>query len=1049
MLQGYDSTSAKEQLVPLLNDIERLKTETSNVIEIVERSLGKHSVDRLQEYFSDLSSASRIIKGILWRLVSPINIAIIGEYNSGKSSLINSLLNSFKIDDENTIRGVKNAPETKKISILSHVRSSHEEVFSSAFPEWDDYIEIIKVDHPLFYELNIIDTPGTGHKIHHDQRVKEFLYGVDCIIFLVGHNFPSAKDIIFINDLTDKIESEKIIFIQPRDDSINCFPPFVINQYKDGIDLERLNWLDKKIKAGISISLPMVDSFCQQEILKILNINTIAEALKKLSSENTILDESFIYKIDEITSCFRKIYDDSNFVDEQISAIEVDRISKIYSHEFDNKVKIKLNDNFFFVDSQKKKSVRGFYNALFNQGRFGLDTKKVEIKKDTQRGVAKINHKVQSYKYNFSISKVSLNKSYAILEDAVQRGLINFRNEIINNIISEYDTFIKSSTENNFQEDLSLANIKIVIENLREKKSKIEEIKNILNKKSNDVLRKITEKLTSKSFASMKVIVKPIESNNRMVEDESKNITMNAKAIISELFDDSLIFNKSKMLNKARSMMESEKIYSKQHDLSRYINSDVLDYIKNEMTIYEREIIELFDTNNSDSIYSSYASLAFELIKLLHDSVNGITDVSELLTKDINKKNKEIHDISSKLLADISDSYHRMIKQQRAFFTPEDTANLALSPYIAILPKNIFSFKDISEQSEKNISNMQYKAIFDLDEISGLHINNIRQRKNDACSDLNNLIANTQNDLEKIKSRSDKINKFIKDEFAGTYMEIESSIKSHIYNMEKQNNDLDLYIYDAIYTSIHDSVKIIKHDVKSILLYLIPILIPAFLAILSSQESSYSHILNYIIITCSFVYLSFILFTANWGISFSIKRKINKKLEEKIEGKVKYKNAVQLTFSYKELYQTYLSDLNKVSASTQGLAVDKIKKGFDEINEEIKKIMRNDDLSFYKESYTNDLSKHVENKLKSILREFDLFHKNKIFSHGFARKELSSFLNELIDSEIPSKLKIISDLDKHDSEAIDRIILLTADISKKTNHLSSILDHKNEIIHSF
>jgi predicted GTPase len=113
---------------------------------------------------------------------SVFTVVIAGEFNSGKSTLINALVGSRLLE-------VGNLPTTDCITILSHQLQD-----DSHFPEQDQKhipgVLRYSVNLPLLQDMNLVDTPGTNALTNHTARTLNLLPKADCILFVTSADRP-------------------------------------------------------------------------------------------------------------------------------------------------------------------------------------------------------------------------------------------------------------------------------------------------------------------------------------------------------------------------------------------------------------------------------------------------------------------------------------------------------------------------------------------------------------------------------------------------------------------------------------------------------------------------------------------------------------------------------------------------------------------------------------------------------------------------------------------------------------------------------------------
>lgn len=160
-------------------------------------------------------------------------LVVVGEFNSGKSSVVNALLHDDYLD-------VGVLPTTSRIHILRHGR-----VKARRFED-----EIIVHTHPARFlkDLIIVDTPGTNAVFReHERLAREFIHRSDFIFFVMAatHAFAETdrlyleliraygtKVIIILNQIDALEEPEQIqevtAFIGEQAENLLQFQPRII-----------------------------------------------------------------------------------------------------------------------------------------------------------------------------------------------------------------------------------------------------------------------------------------------------------------------------------------------------------------------------------------------------------------------------------------------------------------------------------------------------------------------------------------------------------------------------------------------------------------------------------------------------------------------------------------------------------------------------------------------------------------------------------------------------------------------------------------------------
>ena len=107
-------------------------------------------------------------------------IVIAGEFNAGKSALINALLGQKVLAEGVT-------PTTSHVTLVKWGEQAAEQVV-------DENFAIDTYPLPLLKELNIVDTPGTNAIIrHHERLTDEFVPRSDLVLFITSADHPLTE----------------------------------------------------------------------------------------------------------------------------------------------------------------------------------------------------------------------------------------------------------------------------------------------------------------------------------------------------------------------------------------------------------------------------------------------------------------------------------------------------------------------------------------------------------------------------------------------------------------------------------------------------------------------------------------------------------------------------------------------------------------------------------------------------------------------------------------------------------------------------------------
>jgi small GTP-binding protein len=107
-------------------------------------------------------------------------IVIAGEFNAGKSALINALLGQKVLAEGST-------PTTSRVTLVKWGDQAAERAV-------DENFAVFTYPLPLLKELNIVDTPGTNAIIrHHERLTDEFVPRSDLVLFITSADHPLTE----------------------------------------------------------------------------------------------------------------------------------------------------------------------------------------------------------------------------------------------------------------------------------------------------------------------------------------------------------------------------------------------------------------------------------------------------------------------------------------------------------------------------------------------------------------------------------------------------------------------------------------------------------------------------------------------------------------------------------------------------------------------------------------------------------------------------------------------------------------------------------------
>src|SRR5512138_808740 len=107
-------------------------------------------------------------------------MVVVGEFNAGKSALVNALLGEKVLQEGAT-------PTTSRVTLVKWGEKVGEQVV-------DENFAIYTHPLPLLKELNIVDTPGTNAVIrYHERLTDEFVPRSDLVLFTTSADHPLTE----------------------------------------------------------------------------------------------------------------------------------------------------------------------------------------------------------------------------------------------------------------------------------------------------------------------------------------------------------------------------------------------------------------------------------------------------------------------------------------------------------------------------------------------------------------------------------------------------------------------------------------------------------------------------------------------------------------------------------------------------------------------------------------------------------------------------------------------------------------------------------------
>ncbi|CAN1176819.1 Probable transmembrane GTPase FZO-like, chloroplastic, partial [Linum perenne] len=185
----------------------RLEDKGKRLVE-KEKSVLSDAIDIIKKAVPMMEEISLLVDAVS-QIDEPFLLAIVGEFNSGKSSVINALLGKKYLKD-----GV--IPTTNEITFLCYSSFDAEE--QQRCERHPDGQFICYLPAPILKEMNIVDTPGTNVILQRQQRLtEEFVPRADLLLFVISADRPLTESEVTFLRYTQQWK-KKIVFVLNKSD---------------------------------------------------------------------------------------------------------------------------------------------------------------------------------------------------------------------------------------------------------------------------------------------------------------------------------------------------------------------------------------------------------------------------------------------------------------------------------------------------------------------------------------------------------------------------------------------------------------------------------------------------------------------------------------------------------------------------------------------------------------------------------------------------------------------------------------------------------------
>ncbi|KAF3494022.1 hypothetical protein DY000_02051786 [Brassica cretica] len=185
----------------------KLEDKQKEIVEM-EKSVLRETIEIIHKAAPLMEEVSLLVDAAS-RIDEPFLMVIVGEFNSGKSTVINALLGKRYLKE-----GV--VPTTNEITFLCYSDLESEE--QQRCQRHPDGQYICYLPAPILKDINIVDTPGTNVILQRQQRLtEEFVPRADLLVFVLSADRPLTESEVAFLRYTQQWK-KKFVFILNKSD---------------------------------------------------------------------------------------------------------------------------------------------------------------------------------------------------------------------------------------------------------------------------------------------------------------------------------------------------------------------------------------------------------------------------------------------------------------------------------------------------------------------------------------------------------------------------------------------------------------------------------------------------------------------------------------------------------------------------------------------------------------------------------------------------------------------------------------------------------------
>ncbi|AES60902.1 probable transmembrane GTPase FZO-like, chloroplastic [Medicago truncatula] len=201
-----NESNGLQSITEVVGGFVKLEDREKRLIEM-ERSVLNEAIEVIKKAAPLMEEVS-LLDDAVSQIDEPFLLVIVGEFNSGKSTVINALLGERYLKD-----GV--VPTTNEITFLRYNDLDIEKQRCERYPD-GQYICYLPA--PILREMTIVDTPGTNVILQRQQRLtEEFVPRADLLLFVISADRPlTGSEVAFLR--YSQQWKKKVVFVLNKAD---------------------------------------------------------------------------------------------------------------------------------------------------------------------------------------------------------------------------------------------------------------------------------------------------------------------------------------------------------------------------------------------------------------------------------------------------------------------------------------------------------------------------------------------------------------------------------------------------------------------------------------------------------------------------------------------------------------------------------------------------------------------------------------------------------------------------------------------------------------